>query len=530
MAQASFTVSSVAGAGSKTQDVALSGLPDTIYITRVNVVPSASGDSYQVQFFRDDGFTASNLSYDSGAISGTHEDPIERASGVETQHGQDAGIVSVHRDDDSTGELHVKVTNNDASARNFVFLVDYDVPLASEGVSFTASSIVFEGATENAFETTLSITDPTADRTITLPDGGGTVALLGLATQAGTLDVGTLDAATAIQLAGVSIFATANAWSAEQTLNDNIDLTLGTGGDAKIWYDVTNLNIDPQAVGSGNILLAPNGGKVGVGVAPTAQAEVLAGATNRIGLIVDTPASVTASVQEWHYNGAVSATMEAEAAVSRFFMSARDLGNDVAGPTVAVGRNTNAGAEGPVPGTLRLFRSNGADYFVWVDSTVDLRIHSTPPTGSSGSPSVDQLAGTVIGTQTSPKAIKNIIRRWSDEDAKDALDQVLRTPVYDFTFRNGYQNSHMFTGIAIEDGQVPWYGYDPAVKNDSVKDFPVPEGTAKALNEINIAGYMILSARALNLKLETENAELKSQINTNARRIKALNEEVEKLT
>jgi hypothetical protein len=37
--------------------------------------------------------------------------------------------------------------------------------------------IVFEGATADAYETTLTITDPTADRTITLPDATGTVAL-----------------------------------------------------------------------------------------------------------------------------------------------------------------------------------------------------------------------------------------------------------------------------------------------------------------------------------------------------------------
>ena len=39
--------------------------------------------------------------------------------------------------------------------------------------------IVFEGTTANDFETFLSITDPTADRTITLPDATGTVALNG---------------------------------------------------------------------------------------------------------------------------------------------------------------------------------------------------------------------------------------------------------------------------------------------------------------------------------------------------------------
>lgn len=45
------------------------------------------------------------------------------------------------------------------------------------GAVFNDGSIVFEGATANAFETTLAVTDPTADRTITFPDSTGTVAL-----------------------------------------------------------------------------------------------------------------------------------------------------------------------------------------------------------------------------------------------------------------------------------------------------------------------------------------------------------------
>jgi hypothetical protein len=45
------------------------------------------------------------------------------------------------------------------------------------GAVFNDGSIVFEGATADDFETTFSITDPTADRTITFPDATGTVAL-----------------------------------------------------------------------------------------------------------------------------------------------------------------------------------------------------------------------------------------------------------------------------------------------------------------------------------------------------------------
>ena len=40
----------------------------------------------------------------------------------------------------------------------------------------TGVSIVFEGATANAYETTLAVTDPTADRTLSLPNATGTLA------------------------------------------------------------------------------------------------------------------------------------------------------------------------------------------------------------------------------------------------------------------------------------------------------------------------------------------------------------------
>jgi hypothetical protein len=58
-----------------------------------------------------------------------------------------------------------------------------DLTVSGTTVTVDAASIlakdriVFEGATADAYETTLLVTDPTADRTLTLPDSTGTVAL-----------------------------------------------------------------------------------------------------------------------------------------------------------------------------------------------------------------------------------------------------------------------------------------------------------------------------------------------------------------
>ena len=90
---------------------------------------------------------------------------------------------------DAKGDLLVGTADNEiqrlavASTAGYVLTVDSSttsglVWSAPQAVGEFASSIVFEGATSNDFETTLQVTDPTADRTITLPDATGTVALL----------------------------------------------------------------------------------------------------------------------------------------------------------------------------------------------------------------------------------------------------------------------------------------------------------------------------------------------------------------
>jgi len=48
---------------------------------------------------------------------------------------------------------------------------------AANAVTGASNGLVFEGATANDFEATITPTDPTADRTVTLPDASGTVAL-----------------------------------------------------------------------------------------------------------------------------------------------------------------------------------------------------------------------------------------------------------------------------------------------------------------------------------------------------------------
>jgi hypothetical protein len=88
------------------------------------------------------------------------------------------------------------------------------------------SSIIFEGATDNAFETTLVVTDPTADRTITLPNASGTIAL--------TTDIPTLNTDSVSE-------GTTNKYFTDERAQDAMDLALTAGTNiVKTYNDIAN--------------------------------------------------------------------------------------------------------------------------------------------------------------------------------------------------------------------------------------------------------------------------------------------------
>jgi hypothetical protein len=75
------------------------------------------------------------------------------------------------------GPLVAGVTTiNPAGSNNIESSTGYTV-FGSSPVLAQNKSVFFEGATDDAFETNLTVADPTAARTITLPDATGTVAL-----------------------------------------------------------------------------------------------------------------------------------------------------------------------------------------------------------------------------------------------------------------------------------------------------------------------------------------------------------------
>ena len=80
--------------------------------------------------------------------------------------------------------------------------------------SITGTGIIFEGSTADSFETTIAVTDPTADRTITLPNVTGTAITTGNLSSITSL--GVLTGTTPIVMEG----NTANSFETTVTLTD----------------------------------------------------------------------------------------------------------------------------------------------------------------------------------------------------------------------------------------------------------------------------------------------------------------------
>ena len=111
-------------------------------------------------------------------------DPLLRFNSGQTgANDKDAGIVLERGDDtnvaliwdESADEFALINTTEDGTTTGNVTISSYaNLQVGSIAVG---SNLIFEGATADDFETTLTVVDPTADRTITLPDATGTVVL-----------------------------------------------------------------------------------------------------------------------------------------------------------------------------------------------------------------------------------------------------------------------------------------------------------------------------------------------------------------
>ena len=129
--------------------------------------------------------------------------------------------------------------------------------ISTDNHIFSGGSIIFEGDTDDSFETTLAITDPTADRTLTLPNATGTVSLI---TATETLTNKTLTSPTITS----GVFNTGVSGTAvldEDDMSSNSATKAATQQSIKKYVDDTiaaqDLDIAPDS-GTGQSIILPS--------------------------------------------------------------------------------------------------------------------------------------------------------------------------------------------------------------------------------------------------------------------------------
>ena len=124
--------------------------------------------------------------------------------------------------------------------------------------------LTFEGATNDNFETLITVTDPTADRTITFPDATGTVLMTGTTIDGSSLNFG------------------------DSSSNTDSRMQLGASQDLQLYHDGSNSFID-NTTGALRIATSTSGIAVTIGhtTSETTIADNLTvnGTTNLVGAL-----------------------------------------------------------------------------------------------------------------------------------------------------------------------------------------------------------------------------------------------------
>ncbi len=263
-------------------------------------------------------------------------------------------------------------------------------------------------------------------------------------------------------------------------------------GNAQDFYFGLDDSVDDFIIGVGNTMgttpaiIIDENALVRFGAAGTqdGQAHILSGSTSRIGLVVEMPATPSVNAQEWHYNGVGGGStpfINLTAAITRIATGSRDLGDDLAGPEVQIGRNLNS--TNPNAGSLAFVDLAGSKRFYWADSTGDLRYNTVPPSAA-----VADTDGVVVGTQSSPlrdldtgELLKNLGELATPEEG---LANVLKTQYYHYTYVNGRYNKSEFVGSYSE--------ISPHLMMDKGRTF----------SPVNATSFNSLAIQALHARIE----------------------------
>jgi hypothetical protein len=247
------------------------------------------------------------------------------------------------------------------------------------------TGITFEGATGDANETFLQVTDPTADRTITLPDASGNIVLDTL-TQ--TLTNKTLTSPTISGSPVITGLSSAGMISSSATPKDYVDAILGSATAAAT----------SAASAAASATAAATSASSAATSAGSSEASAIASATSASAAATSASSAATSATA-----AATSATSAANSATA----AATSATSADASATAAATSETNAATSASSALTSATSAATSASSAATSASSALTSANSAATSASSAAASYDEFDDRYLGSKTSDPTVDN---------------------------------------------------------------------------------------------------------------------------
>jgi hypothetical protein len=268
---------------------------------------------------------------------------------------------------------------------------------AGAGAEFT--SITFEGATADAFETTLTVADPTADRTITLPNTSGTVTILD-APQ--TLTNKTLTSPTISGSPVITGLSSAGMSASSAAPKDYVDAFFGPLTSAQT--SATSAAASATAAATSATSAAASA-TAAVTSATSAAASATAASTSASSASTSQTAAATSATSA--AASATAAATSATSAAASATAAAGSVSTVAASATAAATSATSAAASATAAATSATSASNSATASASSASAAATSATSAAASATAAAASYDQFDDRYLGSKTSDPTLDN---------------------------------------------------------------------------------------------------------------------------